>query len=38
VNTLSSPDRIREVNESRAQLALDFEELKLTEPLPGALW
>ena len=38
VKSLSSPDRIQAVNESRAQLTLDFEGLKLEEPSPGALW
>ena len=38
VKSLSSPDRIQAVNESRAQLTLDFEDLKLEEPSPGALW
>ncbi|GII85905.1 DNA processing protein DprA [Sphaerisporangium siamense] len=38
VNSLSSPDRIQAVNASRAQLSLNFEDLKLEEPSPGALW
>lgn len=38
VKSLSSPDRIQAVNASRAQLTLDFEDLKLEEPSPEALW
>lgn len=38
VKSLSSPDRIEAVNASRAQLALDFGELKLEGPTPEALW
>ncbi|MCW2879416.1 MAG: hypothetical protein JWQ95_3516 [Sphaerisporangium sp.] len=38
VTSLSSPDRIQAVNASRAQLTLEFEDLKLEEPAPGGLW
>lgn len=38
VKSLSAPDRIQAVNASRAQLALDFDELTLEEPAPGTLW
>ncbi|MFC4588264.1 DNA-processing protein DprA [Sphaerisporangium corydalis] len=38
VKSLSSPDRIQEVNASRAQLTLEFEDMKLGESAPEALW
>ncbi|WP_405146448.1 DNA-processing protein DprA [Sphaerisporangium sp. NBC_01403] len=38
VKALSSPGRIQAVDASRAQLALEFDELKLEEQAPGGLW